>query len=360
MFQQLVWEAYAVVSIPEPRVTLVQVAERAGVSKSTAGYVLTGQDRRMRIAEETRARVLRAAAEMNYRPNVMARSLRTPVTRPIAVISDTLATEAYGGELIEGCVSAAAAHGRLTFIGETRRDPDLEAALVEEFLAEQVEDFVFASVYPRAIAVPRALPSTARVVMLNCAATDPAVRAVLPDERGAGRMAAEVLLSCGVLEGIWLVGDRAPHAYAPGRDREAGLRETLTAAGSGLAGALDCAWEPESAYETLSAALGSGFRPAALLCMNDRVALGAYQALTEAALSIPVDVAVLAFEATALARWLRPGLTSIDRELHVMGRRAVDRLLAAEPSPGPELVPLDLRVRGSTWSAGGHDVPSMG
>lgn len=336
------------VSIPEPRVTLVQVAERAGVSKSTAGYVLTGQDQRMRIAEATRARVLRAAAEMNYRPNVMARSLRTPVTRPIAVISDTLATEAYGGELIEGCVSAAAAHGRLTFIGETRRDPELEAALVEEFLAEQVADFVVASVYPREIALPAALASAARVVMLNCAATDPAVPAVLPDERGAGRLAAEVVLGGSGPAGIWLVGDRAPHAYAPGRDREAGLRERLRAAGSDLSGTLDCAWEPESAYEVLSTALRSGLRPAALVAMNDRVALGAYQALAEAGLSIPDDVAVLAFEATALARWLRPGLTSIDRELPTMGRRAVERLLDADRTPGAELVPLDLRVRGST------------
>lgn len=337
------------VSIPEPRVTLVQVAARAGVSKSTAGHVLTGQDQRMRIAEATRARVLRAAAEMNYRPNVMARSLRTRVTRPIAVISDTLATEAYGGELIEGCVSAAAAHGRLTFIGETRRDPELEAALVEEFLAEQVGDFVVASVYPREIALPAALAAAAaRVVMLNCAAADPAVPAVLPDEHGAGRLAAEVLLDGSGPAGIWLVGDRAPHAYAPGRDREAGLCERLRAAGRDLAGTLDCAWEPESACEVLSGALGAGLRPAALVAMNDRIALGAYQALAEARLSIPDDVAVLAFEATALARWLRPGLTSIDRELSTMGRRAVDRLLDPGRAPGAELVPLDLRLRGST------------
>ena len=109
----------------EPRITLVQVAERAGVSKTTAGYVLTGQDQEMRISEETRHKVLRAAAEMNYRPNLMARSLRTVVSRPVAIISDTLVTEPYGGELIGGCLAAAAHHRRLTFIGETRRDPNL-------------------------------------------------------------------------------------------------------------------------------------------------------------------------------------------------------------------------------------------
>ena len=118
----------------EPRITLTQVAERAGVSKTTAGYVLTGQDQEMRISEETRHKVLRAAAGMNCRPNLMAPSLRTIVSRPVAIISDTLVTEPYGGELIGGCPAAAAHHRRLTFIGETRRDPNLEAALVEEFL----------------------------------------------------------------------------------------------------------------------------------------------------------------------------------------------------------------------------------
>src|ERR671916_1554968 len=68
--------------------------------------------------------------------------------------SDVCSSDLYGGELIRGCLAAAAHHGRLTFIGETRRDPVLEAALVEEFLTEQVTDFVFATVYPREVPVP--------------------------------------------------------------------------------------------------------------------------------------------------------------------------------------------------------------
>ena len=270
----------------EPRITLVQVAERAGVSKTTAGYVLTGQDQEMRISEETRHKVLRAAAEMNYRPNLMARSLRTVVSRPVAIISDTLVTEPYGGELIGGCLAAAAHHGRLTFIGETRRDPDLEAALVEEFLTEQVTDFVFATVYPREVRVPQQL-QRARVVTLNCAASDNSTAAVLPDEVDAGRIAARVLLDAGIRDGIHLVGDRAPHPYAPGRDRESGIRQALHAAGADLAGALDCAWEPEAAYDAVAAALKAGLRPSALICMNDRAAFGSYQALNEAGLRIP-------------------------------------------------------------------------
>ena len=329
----------------EPRITLIQVAERAGVSKTTAGYVLTGQDQKMRIREDTRHKVLRAAAEMNYRPNLMARSLRTTVNRPIAVISDTLVTEPYGGELIGGCLAAAAHHGRLTFIGETRRDPLLEAALIEEFLTEQVTDFVFATVYPREVVVPAHLQQ-AKVVTLNCVAEGDGTTAVLPDEIQAGSLAARVLLDAGLRGGICLVGDRASHPFAPGRDREHGIRRTLQAAGVELAEALDCAWEPEAAYDAVTAALANGLRPAAFICMNDRAAFGTYQALNEASLEIPDDVSVLAFEGSDLATWLKPQLTTIDRRLDQMGRRAIELLTGADPPLGLEYLPMTLQNRG--------------
>ena len=341
--------------VPEPRPTLVQVAARAGVSRTTAGYVLSGRDVQMRIAEETRHRVLRAAAEMNYRPNVLARSLRTTVDRPVAVLSDTLATEPWGGELLEGCLVEAAQHGRLVSLGETRRDPVLADALVEMFLDEGIDTFVVAGVYPREMVLPAALRGR-RVVMLNCAARDPDVAAVLPDEVAGGRAAAALLADQGLHERVWLVGDRAPHPYAPGRDRERGLREVLAGHGTGLARALDSSWEPEAAYEVLVPALReaeqAGERPSALVCLNDRIAFGAYQALAEVGLRVPDDVAVLAFETSVVAGWLRPAVSSVDRPLRAMGRRAVRLALSDEDPAGHELVAPEVHRRASTDAAG--------
>ena len=286
---------------------------------------------------------------MNYRPNLMARSLRPTVNRPVAVISDTLVTEPYGGELIRGCLAAAAHHGRLTFIAETRRDPNLEAALIEEFLTDQVTDFVFATVYPREVRVPRQLQE-GRVVMLNCASSDHKTAAVLPDEVDAGRIAARVLLEAGLHDGIHLIGDRAPHRYAPGRDREKGIRQTLRAAGTDLAGALDCAWEPEAAYDAVTAGLRRSLRPSAFICTNDRVAFGTWLALSEAGLRVPDTVSIVAFEGSELASWMRPRLTSIDRDLHQMGWRAIELLTATEPPQSPQYLPPILRNQDSVAS----------
>lgn len=330
----------------EPRITLIQVAARAGVSKTTAGYVLTGQDRERRISVETRDRVLRAATEMNFRPNLLARSLRTTITRPIAFISDTLATEAHGGQLIHGCMAAAAGRGRLVILGETRRDQKLEAAFVEMCVDEQIGDYVYATVYPRAVHLPERLRDK-RVVMLNCASGDKTVASILPDEVGAGRTAAKTLLDSGHRDGIYLVGDRAPHKYAPGRDRFRGLTHVLADAGTHLAGVLDCPWEAEAAFEAVSATMSAAPQPKAFICSNDRVALGTYQALHESGIHIPQEVSVISFGDSPLAVALRPQLTGIAHPHFEMGHRAVDLLMSAEHPHGFEYLPMPLSRRAS-------------
>ena len=82
--------------------------------------------------------------------------------------------------------------------------------------------------------------------------------------------------------------------------------------------------------------------------MNDRAAFGCYQALNEAGLRIPQAVSVLAFEGSELGSWLKPKLTTIDRGLHKMGWRAIERLTGADPPIGLEYLPMTLRSREST------------
>src|SRR4029453_7930759 len=134
-----------------PRATLQDVAERSGTSRTTAHYVLTGRDREMRIAEETRRRVMRAAHELDYRPNLMARGLRTRVTRTIALITDTVASEPYAGERVYGALVAAGERGYLLFVSETGDDPDLEAHLVGELLDRQVDAYLYATLFTREV-----------------------------------------------------------------------------------------------------------------------------------------------------------------------------------------------------------------
>jgi LacI family transcriptional regulator len=338
--------------MPPQRATLLQVAQRAGVSRSTASFVLAGRHVDMRISEDARQRVLRAAQELDYRPNLMARSLRTKVTKTIALVSDTLASDPYAGRAIHGGLAAAVAHGHLLFIGETEGDAVVEEKLISDFLDRQVDAFVYASMFTRHVRVPKLLKGHP-VVLLNCLtrAARPTYHSVIPDEAAAGRGAAEVVVAHGHRDGIHLVGNAAHHVFA-GRERLAGIREGLAAAGTRLSGTIDCDWWPDSAYEAVTRALAAGPTPKVLICLNDRVALGAYQALREAGLRIPGDVSVLSFDDSDLAAWLRPQLTSISLPHYELGRRAVELLLDPAGHPRPEVwrVPMPVRDRASMGS----------
>ncbi len=306
--------------------TLQDVAERAGTSRTTAHYVLTGQDREMRIAEETRRRVRRAANELSYRPNLMARGLRTQVTRTIALVSDTVATDGYAGGLVYGALTAAAERGYLLFVCETEEDPEFEEQVIGELADRHVDAYLYASLFTRDVELPAALRSE-RLVLLNCRAPGSGHASVLPDELQAGRDAARALLDAGHSDGIWLVGEPAEQVFA-GCERLQGIRQELRSAGTTLAGVVDGMWWPESAFEQFGALLDGGNRPAAVICLNDRVALGVYQALTARGLSCRATSRSISFDDSELAVWLQPPLSSVAIPHRELAAEAVRLLLS--------------------------------
>jgi LacI family transcriptional regulator len=327
------------------RVTLREVARRAGVSPTTASFVLAGRDD-MRISEDARLRVRQAAADLGYRPNLTARSLRTKVTRTIALISDTIASQQYAGGMVYGSLAAALEEEHLLFVTETQGNAEVEERLIEDLLGRQVDGFVYASMFTRRVGLPKALRGQP-VVLLNCVGTgDEPLPTVLPDERGAGRAAIDTLLARGHHEGIVVLGEIPPGVYAA-RERVAGMDEALAGAGAGIDAVLECSWWPEPAYEAVRHTLRRGTLPRALVCLNDRVALGAYQALQEAGVGIPDEVSLVSFDDSDLAGWLRPGLTSVALPHQEMGRRAVRTLLAPDRAAEADLVPMPVRERGS-------------
>ena len=315
------------------RVTLADVAERAGVSRTTASLVLAGRGRELRISRSVEERVTEAAKDLEYRPNIVSRGLRTGTTRTIGFVSDTVATSRLAGDMIKGALEAAREQGMLLFIGETEGETDLERGLLSAMHDRQVDGIIFASMFTRAVRVPAAL-TTGPAVLLNAVPKrTSALPSVVPDEVEAGRSAARVLLDAGHRDGIHLVGagprvrDVPPEALA-GVERLTGIREVLTGAKVRIAGGRVCApWDPEHGYEATRDIL-EHTRPRALICLNDRVAVGAYQALDDFGLKVPADVSVISFDDHPVATWIRPKLTTIALPHYELGRKAVEVLLA--------------------------------
>ena len=334
------------------RVTLADVARLAGLSTTAASMILTGRPD-TRLSADAHAKVHAAATTLGYRPNVAARALRTDKSRSIAFISDYVATTRFASGLIRGALAAATEAKHVMLVLETGGEPAREIQAVEAALDRQVDGLIFAAMRSREVFVPD-IAINIPVVMLNgTSARFPT--SVLPDEYEGGRSAVKLLLESGVREDIVLLGHNAKEEAGLFRSKSIalrfdGIRAAMAEAGLTFSAEISCwNWEPAQGYE-LTRKLLKSHRPRALLCLNDRLAFGAYQAMAEAGLTVPDAVAVVSFDNDELASYMRPGLTTIGLPHEAMGRKAVDMLLAREEA-GDALIPMPPVIRNSIGAA---------
>ncbi len=329
--------------------TLRDVATGAGVSRTTASYILNGRADEMRIAAATVAKVQAVVADLGYRPNRSARSLRTQRTATVGLISDQIAGEQYGSNMLTGASLAARELDHLVVIGESGGDPELERLLIDEMVDRDVDGVVYATRTARTIKLPRGLRDV-RSVLLNCEAPRERLASVVPDDEGGGRAAAAVLLAAGV-EDIVVIGEDPTREATAGPRRMDGIRAELADRGLEVAGVVACDWSVPDGFEATRRWLAAGGRAAGLVCMNDRLAMGAYQALAEAGLRVPDDVSVVSFDGSSLADWLRPAATTVELPFAELGALAVRRLLDPEDRGGTVIVPMAVRHGGSVRPA---------
>jgi len=336
------------------RVTLADVARLAGLSPTSASMILNGRPN-TRLSQEAHDRVFEAAKKLGYRPNVAARGLRTEKTSTIGFISDVVATTRFASGLIKGALEAAEAARHVMLVLETGGEPAREAEAVGAVLDRQVDGIIFASMRAREFYVPE-IPSGTGVVMLN-ATNSMYPTCVLPDEYAGGRLAVETLVAHGH-RSIALIG------YSAEVERDVFRSETVARRVQGIQDAmrehgLEFAaeesiwlWEPDKGYHVTRSLMSKRRGDiGALLCMNDRIAFGAYQALAELGLRVPEDVSIMSFDNDEIASYLRPGLTTIALPHEAMGRRAVELLLAGA-GRGPTLVEMPLVERASIATVG--------
>lgn len=336
-------------------VTLQDVAKQAGVSPTTASYILNGRSAHMRISAQTQDRVRAVAETLGYRPNRSAQSLRTATTHTIGLISDFVASGNYASRMLSGASSAARRRDHLLVIGETEGDEEQLEALVDDMIARRVDGYIYATLNTAHAEVPEPLQRR-RTVLLNCLDPSSPVPAVLPNEYEGGRTAAAALLDAGIGvvtgAGIVVVGEESTADALAGQERLQGVEARLDEEGAEVADRVSCTWDVAPAFDAVTAWLSAGGRASGLVCMNDRIAMGAYQALAHAGLSVPRDVSVVSFDNSELATWLRPRLTSVSLPYAEMGSIAVDVLLDPDGgTSGITRVPMPLGGGGSIRAA---------
>lgn len=337
---------------PSGRVTMKDVARHAGVSQPTVSFVLN--DRRdVSVAAETRARVLQAAKDLNFQPNRAAQSLRSNRPFTVGVIADRVVSQPYAGQIILGVQQSVQPAGYVCFGVETSETPDAGTAAVRNLVAQGVAGLIYAAPGPEPVHMVET-QSDVRTIFVNCwpeNSQDAAV--VLADEYQGGRDAAAATFSAGHREVVYLGGPQDDYAC---RERERGLVDAAIEAGIDPAHIrrVHGDYQVRSGYDLAAAALADG-RPTALICGNDRMAVGALMALHSAGLNCPEDVSIVGFDDQPdLADQLHPPLTTVALPHLQMGIAAGDLLLSDDESTGRRLVPCTYVPRGSLAAPSAH------
>ncbi|OYU17577.1 MAG: LacI family transcriptional regulator [Rhodobacteraceae bacterium PARR1] len=328
------------------KVTSLEVAALAGVSQSAVSRVFTpGSSVSRKTADKVRA----AAEQLGYRPNVLARSLKSGRSRIIGLVVAYLENYFYP-EMVERLSNELQKVGYhvlifLAPVGSTNIDQ-----VVRELMDYQVDGIVMASVALSSDLAARCAATGIPVVLFNRAHDDANLSAVTSDNVAGGRALADYLCSLGHERIAYIAG--FPEATTQ-RDREAGFVAGLTAHGQTVFARAEGNFDYKTAQAAARELFARPNRPDAVFVANDHMAFAVMDVLRfELGLRIPEDVSVVGFDDVPPASWPAYNLTTFRQNVDVMVQETVAMLMA---SVGPGMsevrrlvLPGQLMIRGST------------
>lgn len=328
-------------------VTSRDVARAAGVSQNTVSLVARGSPR---VRAETRATVLEAMAQLDYRPNAVAAALRTRTTSSLLFVVDAgLIHDHLTAGLLAGAVEEARLHG-YSILAQTV-DADHPGLAVELYRAQLVAGaLVLARMVDDPCVGVLAGSGCPSVSLLEPHAGIPPDRVIVADDGGGAAAAVRHLLDRGHSR-IGLV--RVPIAddgVDIAAERVRAARHAAHGRGVALVEAVADDWTFESGLAAASALLGRPLaeRPTAVFALSDRLAFGVLAAAARVGISVPAALAVVGFDDSEWGRYASPPLTTVEFPLRAMAREAVRRLLLPQAPREWERAPTRLIVRGSS------------
>jgi LacI family transcriptional regulator len=330
--------------------TLRDVARLAGVHPGTVSRALNPETRAL-VNEQTATRVLAAAEELGYRPNPIARGLRTNRSHTIGVLVPDLLNPLFAA-VVRGIEDGLRWAGYTPLIANTDNDAERERVAFEAMRARQVDGFIAATARRDHWLLAEEAAGETKLVLVNRRIDSEAIRAVTGDDHLGVRLAVEHLAELGHQRIAHVAGSQALYT---GWSRYQGFLDAMRG----------CSLEPDPDLIVFSDAfieregdrcceelLGRGVGFSAIVAGNDLLALGCYNALERHSLRCPEDVSVVGYNDMPFLDHFRPPLTSVRVPHYELGETAAVLMLEQlRCPPGPPrqlLLAPELAVRGST------------
>jgi LacI family transcriptional regulator len=309
------------------------VARLARTSTAVVSYVVNNGPRP--VSADARARVLQAIEELDYRPNGMARALRSQRTRTLGLVLPN-ANNAYFREFSIALEAAALERGYAILVMHLTDDDDRDRRYLGVLLEHGI-DGLLAMVEPNN-------PHADLLLSANCTVnlTDSADRDISNDP--ASYAATKHLLDHHHRTVAYLSG---PLSLTLARERKRGWERALDDHGVAADGrvTVDADFTREAGHRAAHELLAN--HPTAVLAFNDEQAIGVLRAAADLGLRVPEDVSVFGFDDTRDARYTVPSISTVRTPLDLVANRALDRLLGSDNRPRPSPLPFELVLRRS-------------
>jgi LacI family transcriptional regulator len=308
------------------RATIREVAEEAGVSRSTASRALTGQGY---VAPRVRDRVREVARALGYVPDATARHLRQQASQSIGVLVSDLSNPFYAA-LAAGISQQARKRRYTMMLADDGGSPDVEAEAAETFVALRVAGVVVTpvsaqiSVYLARQHIP--------VVEVDRQFSAGACDAVVVDNESAARTVTTQLLDLGHRR-IALVIDEMH--WTTGRNRLAGYRTAFAAAGIPFDESLvvTAGWDVDAARIVAHKLLSRPQPPTAVFAANNVLAEAVWRAAAELNLAIPDRLSLVSFDDVSWMSLVTPGVTAVAQDAFALGEAAISQLVERIQAP---------------------------
>ena len=336
------------------RVTSQDVADLAGVSRTTVSFVLNNV-KGMNISSETRQKVLEAAESLSYIPDASAQALASRRTKAIGLVMTRsphhIATDAFLPQIIGGLMDVVKER-KLRLLFESVEVEHQDRAYLELARAKHIDGMILLT--PRIddaglkkleqVDIPT-------VLMGELAGTN--LHSVDVDNRLAAQNAVQYLIKLGHTRVACITN--APHNFTSSFDRMQGYRDALVSSGIQFDDRLIryADFDPQSGYKQMKSLL-SGRVFTAVFVASDNVAIGAKAALREAGLRVPEDISMIGFDDIPWAQYSDPPLTTIRLPAQKLARTAcvvlMDLLEGKDPPTRRLILDTELVIRKSCRS----------
>jgi len=308
--------------------TLKKIAKRAGVSIATASRVLNDRPSQIRISEETKKKVLKIATELDYHPNIFARSLRTRKTGIVGVIVSDI-TDPYFGGIIDGVEKVLNENDYYFLLSSAQNSPQKEELYLTRLRKSRVDGLLILGGALRFTngEVKQLASSSIPIVVVGRKSPHPNISSVTVDNFTGGFLGTEHLIKLGHQD---IVHIATVEPREDGKERLNGYRSAME-----KYGIKDKCWiekgdiTAESGCKVMTRILKKAPTPTAVFTYNDMSALGVMRAIRDQELRIPENIAVVGFDDIPIAVHFDPALTTVRQPQEEMGRKGAKLLMRA-------------------------------